>query len=331
MRLNIYPKTRVSRRQLIAMAGASALGISTAARGEDWPSRAIRIVVPYAPGGIADIVARLIQPGLQDALRQPIIIENKPGASGSLGTEFVARSKPDGYTLLLALAAPQTLNQHIFKVGYDGVKDFAPITLINTNPLVLMAHPDVPVRSVRELIAYAKARPGTLNFAGAGGLTQFSGEIMKHMAGIDMTHIPYRGGAPAVAAAAAGDVQLTFANYSDALTWMKSGKLRPLAITSAKRFPQSPDIPTMAEAGLPGYEVIGWSGILAPAGTPPEIIDRLAGALRPLLNSAEMKKRMDLIGAEPGGSSPAEFGRQIATESAKWADFVKRTGIKVGQ
>ena len=322
--------TGISRRQLIALAGAGALGIGTA-RAQDWPARAVRIVVPYAPGGIGDIVARLIQPGLQDALRQPIVIDNKPGASGSLGTEFVARSKPDGYTLLLALAAPQTLNQHIFKVGYDGEKDFAPITLINSNPLVLMAHPDVPVRNVRELIAYAKARPGVLNFAGAGGLTQFAGEIMKHMAGIDMTHVPYRGGAPAVAAAAAGDVQLTFANYSDALTWMKSGKLRPLAITSGRRFPQSPDIPTMAEAGLPGYEVIGWSGILAPAGTPPEIIDRLAGVLRPLLNSADMKKRMELIGAEPGGSSPAEFGRQIATESAKWADFVKRTGIKVSQ
>lgn len=298
---------------------------------EEWPTRAVRIVVPYAPGGIGDIVARLIQPSLQDALHQSFLVENKPGASGSLGTEFVARSKPDGYTLLLALAAPQTLNQHIFNVGYDGVKDFAPITLINTNPLVLMVNPDLPVRNVRELIAYAQARPGTLNFAGAGGLTQFAGEIMKHMVGIDMTHVPYRGGAPAVAAAAAGDVQLTFANYSDALTWMKSGKLRPLAITSAKRFPQSPEIPTMAEAGLPGYEVMGWSGLLAPAGTPPEIIDRIAGVLRPLLQSADMKKRMELIGAEPGGSSPAEFGRQIATESAKWADFVKRTGIKVAQ
>lgn len=323
--------TDVSRRRLVTMAGIGMLGLATSARAQEWPNRAIRIVVPYAPGGIGDIVARLIQPGLQDALKQPVLIENKPGASGSLGTEFVARSKPDGYTLLLALAAPQTLNQHIYSVGYDGEKDFAPITLINTNPLVLMAHPDVPVRNVKELIAYAKARPGTLNFAGAGGLTQFAGEIMKYMAGIEMTHVPYRGGSPAVAAAVAGDVQLTFANYSDALTWMRSGKLRPLAITSAKRFPQSPDIPTMAEAGLPGYEVVGWSGILAPAGTPPSVIDRLASVLRPMLASADIRKRMELIGAEPGGSSPAEFGRQIASESARWADLVKRTGIKVSQ
>jgi tripartite-type tricarboxylate transporter receptor subunit TctC len=321
----------VSRREAAALMGLTMLGLGSSADAQEWPSRAIRIIVPYAPGGIADLVARLIQPGLQESLRQPVVIENKAGASGSLGTEFVARAQPDGYTLLLALAAPQTLNQSIYKVGYDGVKDFAPITLINTNPLVLMAHPDLPVRNVQELIAYAKARPGVLNFAGAGGLTQFSGEIMKHMAGIEMVHVPYRGGAPAVAAAAAGDVQLTFANYSDALTWMKSGRLRPLAITSSKRFAQSPELPTMAESGLPGYEVTGWSGILAPAGTPAAIIDRLAGVLRPLLTSAEMKKRMDAIGAEPGGTSPAEFGQQIAAETVKWADFVQRTGIKVGQ
>lgn len=321
----------VSRRVLLAMAGASALGMAGAARGQSWPTRAVRIVVPYAPGGIGDIVARLIQPALAESLGQPFVIENKPGASGSLGTELVAKSRPDGYTLLLALAAPQTLNQSIFKVGYDGVKDFAPITLINTNPLVLMAHPDLPVRNLRELIAYAKANPGKLNFAGAGGLTQFAGEIMKHMAGIEMTHVPYRGGAPAVAAAAAGDVQLTFANFSDALTWMKSDKLRPLAITSAKRYAQAPEIPTVAESGLPGYEVMGWSGLLAPAGTPPAVIERIAGVLRPLLASADMKKRMEMIGAEPGGSSPADFGRRIATESAMWAEFVKRTGIKVSQ
>ncbi|MBU2287504.1 MAG: tripartite tricarboxylate transporter substrate binding protein, partial [Gammaproteobacteria bacterium] len=187
---------------------------------DEWPSKAIRIVVPYAPGGIGDIVARLIQPALQDELKQAIVIENKPGASGSLGTEYVARAAPDGYTLLLALAAPQTLNQFIYKVGYDGVKDFEPITLINTNPLVLMVNPSLPVKNLKEFIAYAKARPGKLNFGGAGGLTQFAGEILKYEVGIDMVHVPYRGGAPAVAAAAAGDVQLTFANYSDALTWM---------------------------------------------------------------------------------------------------------------
>ncbi len=326
--MDVFP----NRRAALAAAGAGLLAASGLARAQqDWPNKAIRIIVPYAPGGIGDIVARLIQPALQDAFHQPIVIENKPGASGSLGTEYVAKSPPDGYTLLLALAAPQTLNQYIFKVGYDGVKDFAPITLINTNPLVLMVNPSLPVHNVREFIAYAKAHPGTLNFAGAGGFTQFAGEIMKYMAGIQMTHVPYRGGAPAVAAAAAGDVQLTFANFSDALTWMKSGKLRPIALTSAKRFAQSPEIPTIAESGLPGYEITGWSGLLAPAGTPPAIVNRIYEVLRPALHDAEMKKRMDLLGAEPGGNPPAAFAKAIAAESHKWADFVQRTGIQVSQ
>ncbi|MES2184105.1 MAG: tripartite tricarboxylate transporter substrate binding protein [Pseudomonadota bacterium] len=321
-----------TRRAALAATGASLWGAASPSFAQaTWPTKAVRIIVPYAPGGIADIVARLIQPALQDALKQPILVDYKPGASGSLGTEYVAKSPPDGYTLILALAAPQTLNQFIFKVGYDGVHDFAPITLVNTNPLVLMVNPSLPVHTVRELIAYAKAHPNRLNFAGAGGFTQFSGEIMKYMAGIEMTHVPYRGGAPAVAAAAAGDVQLTFANYSDALVWMKSGKLRPIALTSAKRFAQSPEIPTIAESGLPGYEVNGWSGLLAPAGTPPAVVNRIAEVLRPVLRDPEMKKRMDLIGAEPGGNSPAEFARMIEADAHKWADFVQRTGIQVSQ
>jgi tripartite-type tricarboxylate transporter receptor subunit TctC len=323
------PAVGLTRRHALAMAGAGAFWVAGAARADQWPAHTVRIISPYSAGGIADTVARLIQPGLHEALGEAVIIEAKPGASGSLGTEYVAHSEPDGYTLLLGLAAPQTLNQHIYSVRYDGVKDFAPITLINTNPMILMANPQLPVRNVRELIAYAKANPGKLNFAGAGGLTQFAGEIMKYMAGIQMTHVRYKGGAPAVAAAAAGEVQLTFANSSDALTWMKSGRLRPLAVTSAKRFAQFPEIPTIAESGVPGYDVIGWSGLLAPAGTPPAVIDRLYGVLGPLLKSAEMKKRMEVIGAEPGGNTPAEFARQIAAESAKWAEFIKRTGIKV--
>ena len=301
----------------------------TALAADPWPSKAIRIMVPYAPGGIGDIVARMIQPVLQDQLKQPVIVENKPGASGSLGTEYVARSAPDGYTLLLALAAPQTLNQYIYKTGYDGVKDFAPITLINTNPMVLMVHPSLPVRTVDEFVRYAKANPGKLSFGGAGGLTSFAGEMFKHMAGIDMVHVPYRGGAPAVAATVAGDVQVTFANYSDALTWMKSGRLRAIGITSARRTEQSPDIPTIAESGLPAYDVTGWSGLLAPAGTPPEVVERIANVLRPALQDPAMRARMANVGAESGGTSPAEFGKLVANDAHKWEEFVRRTGIKI--
>lgn len=318
------------RRAALAVLCTSLLaGNGTALAADPWPSKAIRIIVPYAPGGIGDIVARMIQPVLQDQLKQPVIVENKPGASGSLGTEYVARSAPDGYTLLLALAAPQTLNQYIYKTGYDGVKDFAPITLINTNPMVLMVHPSLPVRTVDEFVRYAKANPGKLSFGGAGGLTSFAGEMFKHMAGIDMVHVPYRGGAPAVAATVAGDVQVTFANYSDALTWMKSGRLRAIAITSARRTEQSPDIPTIGESGLPAYDVTGWSGLLAPAGTPPEVVERIANVLRPALQDPAMRARMANVGAESGGTSPAEFGKLVANDAHKWEEFVRRTGIKI--
>lgn len=317
----------IHRRTLLS--AAAALPFGTALAQGNWPNRAIRIINPYAPGGIADLAARIIQPGLQKGLGQPIVIESKPGASGSVGTEYVARAAPDGYTLLLALAAPQTLNQYIYDVNYDGLKDFEPIALLNTNPLVLMVHPSLPVKSVRELIAYAKAHPGKLNFAGAGGFTQFAGEIFKHMAGVDMVHVRYRGGAPAVAAAVAGDVQLTFANFSDALTWMKSDRLRPIALTSAKRFPQAPDVPTIAESGLPGYEVIGWSGLLAPAGTPQDIIQKIAAVLQKEFRDPEMARRWETIGAEPGHADPAAFRQMIRADMQKWSDFVKRTGIKV--
>lgn len=301
---------------------------ATAAQAQAWPTKPIEIIIPYAPGGIADTVARIIQPFMRDSLNTPVIIINKPGASGSLATEYVAHSAPDGYTLLLGLAAPQTLNQYVYKVNYDGLKDFAPITLINTNPMALVVNPSLPVKSVQELIAYAKTNPGKLNFSGAGGLTQYSGEIFKNMAGIDMVHVPYKGGSPAVTAAVAGEVQLTFANYSDALPWIKAGRLRALGLTSAKRFPHTPEVPTIAESGLPDFAVEGWSGLLAPAGTPPEIVNKLAGAVRTGLKTPAVTKHMADIGAVPGGNSPEEFKKVIQTDLQKWGEFVKRTGIK---
>jgi tripartite-type tricarboxylate transporter receptor subunit TctC len=319
------------RGRALGLAAALLIACLPAAHAADWPTRPIRIIVPYAPGGIGDILARMIAPVLQDALHESIFVENKTGASGSLGTEYVARAAPDGYTLLLGLAAPQTLNQYVYKVNYDGVKDFAPITLINTNPMVLMVNPALPVHDVKELIALAKQKPGQLFFSDAGGLTQFSGEIFKYMADVKLSHVTYRGGAPAVMAAAAGDTQITFANYSDALTWMKSGKLRPIALTSAKRFPQSPEIPTIAESGVPGYDVQGWSALLAPAGTPPEIIEKIYKPLAAAFQDPAMRAKMEAIGAEPGGSTPAEFGRFMAQEQERWKSFVEKTGIKVEQ
>ena len=298
---------------------------------QTWPSRPVRIVVPYAPGGITDSSARLVAPKIQEAIGQPVVIENKLGAGGVIATDFVAKAAPDGYTFLMGSAAPQTLLQFVQKVGYDGLKDFAPVTNVNTFPIVLMVHPSVPAHDVKELIALAKSQPGKVNFAGAGGLTQFAGEIFKYMAGIDMVYVPYKGGAPAAAAAAAGDVQVTFANYSDALTYMKTGRLRALGMTSAKRFPQSPEVPTIAEAGVPGYQVESWNGLFAPAGTPADIVGRVAAALQAGYKDPVLRKRMQDMGAEPVGDSPAQFQAFVEAEMKKWSSFVRQSGIKVEQ
>jgi len=305
--------------------------VSGTALAQAWPSKPVRMVVPFAPGGVTDSTARIVAAKIQDAIGQPVVVDNRAGAGGVIATEHVAKSPPDGYTILMASAAPQTLLQFLQKTGYDGLKDFAPITLVNTFPIVLMVHPSVPANNVRELIALAKAQPGKLNFAGAGGLTQFAGEIFKYLSGVDMVYIPYKGGAPAAAAAAAGDAQVTFANYSDALVHMKSGRLRPLGMTSARRFPQSPEVPTIGEAGVPGYQVDSWNGLLAPAGTPPEAVNRVAAAVEQAFKDPATRKRLEEMGTEPVGDTPAQFRSFLQAETAKWGSFVKQSGIKVEQ
>ncbi len=322
---------RVSGRALKTLITVLATVMGMPLSAQSWPTKPVRIVVPYAPGGVTDSVTRITAPKLQEALGQPVLIENKLGAGGALATDYVAKSAADGYTLLMGSAAPQTLLQYVQKTGYDGVKDFAPVTLINTNPLVLMVNPDLPVKSVRELIAMAKAQPGKLNFAGAGGLTQFSGEIFKFMAGIDIVYVPYKGGAPATAAAVAGDVQITFANYSDALAQMRAGRLRALALTTPRRFPQSPEVPTIAESGVANYAVDSWNGLFAPAATPADIVNKVANAVREAFRDAAVRKRMDDIGAAPGGDTPDQFRAFVQAENQKWSQFVKQTGIRIEQ
>jgi tripartite-type tricarboxylate transporter receptor subunit TctC len=307
------------------------LWVWSSAFAQGWPSKPVRMVVPFAPGGVTDSTARVVSVKIQQAIGQPVVVDNRTGAGGVIATEHVARSAPDGYTILMASAAPQTLLQFLQKTGYDGLKDFAPVTLVNTFPIVLMVHPSVPADNVRELIALAKAQPGKLNFAGAGGLTQFAGEIFKYMAGVDMVYIPYKGGAPAAAAAAAGDAQVTFANYSDALVHMKSGRLRALGMTSARRFPQSPEVPTIAEGGIPGYQVDSWNGLLAPAGTPPEAVNRIAAAVQKAFKDPATRKRLEEMGTEPVGDTPAQFQGFLQAEVAKWGGFVRQSGIKVEQ
>ena len=303
----------------------------SSASAQSWPSKPVRMVVPFAPGGVTDSTARIVAAKIQESIGQPVVVDNRAGAGGVIATEHVARSAPDGYAILMASAAPQTLLQFLQKTGYDGLKDFAPITLVNTFPIVLMVHPSVPANNVRELIALAKAQPGRLNFAGAGGLTQVAGEIFKYMAGVDMVYIPYKGGAPAAAAAAAGDAQVTFANYSDALVHMKSGRLRPLGMTSARRFAQSPEVPTIGEAGIPGYQVDSWNGLLAPAGTPPEAVSRVAAAVEQAFKDPATRRRLEEMGTEPVSDTPAQFRSFLQAELEKWGGFVKQSGIKVQQ
>ncbi|MDH2240167.1 tripartite tricarboxylate transporter substrate binding protein [Pigmentiphaga sp. GD03639] len=314
---------------LAAAAWAACIAPSQAADDTDWPRHAVRLIVPYAPGGIADQMARITAEALQAAFNQPFVVENKPGASGSLATSYVAKSKPDGYTLLVGLAAPQTLNQFIYKVDYHGLNDFAPVALLNTNPLILAVHPSLPVKTVADVIAYARKYPGKLNFGGAGGLTQFAGEVFKYDTKTDMVHVPYRGGAPAVAAAVAGDVQMTFANYSDVQPWIESGRLRAVAITSPKRYPRNPDLPTIAESGVPGYGMDGWTGLLAPAGTPPAVVRKISAVVRKTLNEPAMKDKLGAMGSPPGNMSPEEFRTFMAGEIKRWQGFVAESGIKV--
>jgi tripartite-type tricarboxylate transporter receptor subunit TctC len=307
-----------------------ALSVPAAAQ-TPFPNRPIRIVVPFAPGGNTDVVARIAAQRMQDVLGQPVLVENRAGAGGLIATDYVAKAAPDGYTLLMASVGPQTISPGFQKVPYDPVRDFAPVSNVNTNPLVLMVHPSVPAKSIRELIDLARQRPGTLNYGsgGTGGLTHFSGEIFRHLAKVDIVHVPYKGGNPATAAAVAGDVQITFANYSDAIAQIKGGKLRALGITSAKRYPQTPDVPTIAEAGVPGYECESWNGLLAPANTPPEVVNRLSRVIQDMARDPAIRTRFTDIGSTPVGDTPEQFRTFIQGQVAFWAKLIRDANIQV--
>ncbi|MCP3018342.1 tripartite tricarboxylate transporter substrate binding protein [Cupriavidus basilensis] len=293
-----------------------------------YPDKPIRLVVPYTPGGVTDLLARAVAKSLSERVHQSVIIDNRAGAGGNIGAEMVARAPADGYTLLMGSAATQAINASLYKrLPYDHIKDFAPITLVAEVPNILVVNPSIPARNVSELIAYGKANPDRLSFgsSGTGGTIHLSGELFKSMAGVKMLHVPYKGSAPAVSDLLAGQINLMF--DSSVAPYVKSGKLRALAVTSAKRSPVLPDVPTMAEAGLPGYESTAWFGILAPAGTPPAIVDKLNKDLVAILRDAEMRKWMQSQGADAIGDTPSEFATYIKTETAKWARVVKEAGV----
>jgi tripartite-type tricarboxylate transporter receptor subunit TctC len=319
---------KIPPRLLRAMVILAALPLAAVQAHAAYPDKPIRLVVPYTPGGVTDLLARAVAKALSERVKQSVIVDNRAGAGGNIGAEVVAKSPADGYTLLMGSAATQAINASLYKrLPYDHIKDFAPITLVAEVPNILVVNPLIPARNVSELIAYGKANPDKLSFgsSGTGGTIHLSGELFKSMAGVKMLHVPYKGSAPAVSDLLAGQINLMF--DSSVAPYVKSGKLRALAVTSAKRSPVLPDVPTMAQAGLPGYEATAWFGILAPAGTPPSIVDKLNKNLVAILRDAEMRKWMQSQGADAIGDTPSEFAAYIKTETAKWARVVKEAGV----
>jgi len=324
----------MKRRTLLAALAASLAwaGAPVALAQTGYPAQPIRIVVPFPPGGATDIMARAAAQKMTEAWKAQVVVDNRPGAAGNIGSELVAKAAPDGYTLEMGTVGTHAINASLYaKMPYDHVKDFAPIVLVAAVPNVLVVHPSVPVNSVAELIAYAKANPGKLNFAssGAGTSIHLSGELFKVMAGVQMTHVPYKGSAPAVTDLLGGQVQLMFDNLPPSLPHIKSGRLRALAVTTADRAAALPDVPTIAESGLPGFEASSWFGLLAPAGTPREIITKINGEIARWVATPEAKEKMTSIGAIAKGGTPEDFARHIAEETAKWQKVVKESGAKV--
>ncbi len=314
---------------LRALAVLAAL-LPAVATAETWPSRPIRMVVLSAGGtGITDMMARLVSPHMSAGLGQQVVIDNRPGAGGNLAAEIVAKSAPDGYTLLMTNIS-MAVNLYLYsKLSYDPVQDFMPVSVINSAPLLLLVHPTVPATSVKELVAYLKAHPGEVNYAsgGIGSTPHLAGELFKSLAGVDAVHVAYKSGPPAVNALVNGEVAYMFENLPATLPFARDGKLRALALTSAQRSTLAPDLPTMIEAGVPGYELIGWNGLMAPRGTPPEIVARLHAEVASALHRPEMIQQFATLGAEPVGNTPDEFARFLHAEMTRWGAIIKEKGI----
>lgn len=291
-----------------------------AAAAQDFPARPVHVIVPFPPGGGTDALARIMGPYLTKIWGQPVIIENKAGASGRIGADFVAAAAPDGYTLLMSSTASLTPRN---------VDKFAPVTLVSASPYVVVANPKVPAANIRELVAYAKQNPGKLSFgsSGTGAASHLAGELFKSMAGVEMLHVPYKGTGQAVTDLLAGQIDLMFAPGETVMPHVKAGRLKAFAVTSAGRATALPEFPTVAESGVAGYEAIGWFGLLAPAATPPALVQKLSRDANQVLADPEVKSRMLALGAEPSGDTPEEFGRFIRNDQAKWSKLMRERGI----
>jgi len=319
--------TRIARCLLAALAALAFAGVAHA----QYPTKPVRIVVPYPAGGTSDILARTIGQKLQELWNQPVVIDNKPGATGNVGAEIVAKSPPDGYTLMLADIGSLAISPSVFSnLPFDPVKDFAPVVMVAYSPHILAVHPSVPAKDVKELIAYAKANPGKLNFAvsGTGGANHLAGIEFAMRSGIKWAYIPYKGGAQAIADVMGGQAQVLFNGMLATYPSVKDGKLRGIAISSEKRFASAPELPTVAEFGFPGFETGSFQGIVAPAGTPKDVIATLHGTISKILATPEMTDRLGKAGAELRPQSPEQFGQFIASEKARWAKVVKDSGEK---
>jgi tripartite-type tricarboxylate transporter receptor subunit TctC len=319
------------RRILAALAAASFGAFGAAAAAQTYPARPVRIIVPFAPGGV-DVTARLVADRLTAALGQPFVVENRPGAGGSVGAKAAAGAAPDGYTLLFSTPGPVAVSPAINRnAGYDTIKSFAPIAMVSMSPLLLVAHPSVPAKSVAELVAHAKANPGKLRFPSPGFGTQphLVGEMFRVATGADMVHVPYRGSAPSITDLLAGQVHFYFDNFANVLHYVDAGKLRALAVTSDGRSDRVPTLPTMAESGYPAIVAVYWNGMLAPAGTPPAVVDRLNGAINKALASPGLRAALLKLGSEPRPGTAQDFAAFIAVEARRWATIAQATKIKV--
>jgi len=321
-----------ARHFLFLLLACAVSGFAYGQGARDYPSKAIRIVIPFAPGGGTDTLTRIVAQKMSEAWGQPVVADNRPGAGGTLASDIVAKSAPDGYTLLMGMIATHAMSPHLYKnLTYDAIRDFAPVTLAVVSPNILVVHPSVPATSIGELIAFARANPGKLNYgsAGTGSPAHLAGELLKSLAKVDVVHVPYKGGAPAVTALMAGEVSMMFAGPIESLPQVRSGKLRALGVTTPKRYDSARELPTMLEAGLAGFELTQWNGLFAPAGTPPEVVAKLNAEATRVLGLDDVKERLLKAVFEPAPSTSKEFADFVKRDYDRWGAVIRSAGIRL--
>jgi tripartite-type tricarboxylate transporter receptor subunit TctC len=318
-------------RLLVVMAGLAAALVAGAVLAQPYPSKPVKLIVTYPPGGSSDLMARILAQKLTDAWGQPVVVESKPGAAGSIGMDYAKRESPDGYSFVIGNLGPVTVNPLLSKVPYDSERDFVPVSLIATGPNILVVNPATPVKTLGELVEYARANPGKVNFgsSGPGSVAHLSGEMFKNLANLDITHIAYKGGILSVQDLVAGHVQMVFSDALPAMQFIKSGRLRALAVTGSERSPFVPEIPTCVESGMPGLVAVNWWGVLLPAGTPKPVVQKFHADIVKVMKDADLKERFAQLGVDAVSSTPEEFAAFMRAEAVKYARLIKEANIKV--